>query len=61
MKGIKTKNLVKHLNNGCEEMEGLKESAFKAGFEAALIWIKEIIMERTVEQKAEEHNKYYYK
>ena len=41
----------------CEEMEGLKESAFKA----ALIWIKEIIMERTVEQKAEEHNKYYYK
>lgn len=30
-------------------------------FEAALIWIKEIIMERTVEQKAEEHNKYYYK
>lgn len=24
-------------------------------------WIKEIIMERTVEQKAEEHNKYYYK
>lgn len=37
----------------CEEMEGL--------FEAALIWIKEIIMERTVEQKAEEHNKYYYK
>jgi hypothetical protein len=24
----------------CEEMEGLKESAFKAGFEAALIWIK---------------------
>lgn len=29
--------------------------------EAALIWIKEIIMERTVEQKAEEHNKYYYK
>lgn len=45
----------------CEEMEGLKESAFKAGFEAALIWIKEIIMERTVEQKAEEHNKYYYK
>lgn len=52
---------MKHLNNGCEEMEGLKESAFKAGFEAALIWIKEIIMERTVEQKAEEHNKYYYK
>lgn len=45
----------------CEEMEGLKESAFKAGFEAALIWIKAIIMERTVEQKAEEHNKYYYK
>lgn len=45
----------------CEAMEGLKESAFKAGFEAALIWIKEIIMERTVEQKAEEHNKYYYK
>lgn len=44
-----------------DEMEGLKESAFKAGFEAALIWIKEIIMERTVEQKAEEHNKYYYK
>lgn len=42
-------------------MEGLKESAFKAGFEAALIWIKAIIMERTVEQKAEEHNKYYYK
>lgn len=38
-----------------------KESAFKAGFEAALIWIKETIMERTVEQKAEEHNKYYYK
>lgn len=24
-------------------------------------WIKTIIMERTVEQKAEEHNKYYYK
>lgn len=26
----------------CEEMEGLKESAFKAGFEAALIRLKNI-------------------
>lgn len=45
----------------CEEIDGLKESSFKAGFDAALLWVKELILERTVEQKEEEHNKYYYK
>lgn len=39
----------------CEIHEGMKESAFKAGFDAALLWIKEIIMERTTEEREQYH------
>lgn len=38
----------------CEIHEGMKESAFKAGFDA-LLWIKEIIMERTTEEREQYH------
>lgn len=39
----------------CEIHEGMKETAFKAGFNAALLWIKELIMERTTEEREEYH------
>lgn len=42
-------------NEWCEIHEGMKESAFKAGFDAALLWIKEIIMERTTEEREQYH------
>lgn len=39
----------------CEIHEGMKETAFKAGFDAALLWIKELIIERTTEEREEYH------